>query len=182
MLLFICLILLLVWTFGTYILWLKANLAMRHHKDAEVAGEFKAVIELASAMNNEFGKHGENPGVLRERQIQTLVKKELHGGTIMYHSPLREDNFRFREGILRWIKRDRWWILTFVISLVCMLGSLLSSFEGTTGGFIFGIFSVFVSSGILMARMIGRTKRSRVLILVIFLLLGLLTVGSSANW
>ncbi|KAE9978793.1 hypothetical protein EG328_001249 [Venturia inaequalis] len=56
--LFIFLIVLLVWTAGTYIMWLKARLALRHHDDAEIVGEYKAVINLASAMNNEFGKHG----------------------------------------------------------------------------------------------------------------------------
>jgi hypothetical protein len=154
---------------------------MRHHKDTEIAGEYKAVIELASAMNNEFGKHGENPGVLRERQIRTKIKQELLGGTMMYHSPLRENKFRFREGIGRWLTRDKWWILTFVISLVCVLGPMLSSLGGRMGAFLFGIFSNFVAAGILVARLVGRSKRSRVLILSTFLLLGLLTLGLCAS-
>lgn len=171
--LFIFLIILLVWTAGTYIMWLKARLAMRHHVDVEIVGEYKAVINLASAMNNEFGKRGENPGVLRERQIRSKMKKELNGGTMMYHSPLREIKFKYSDGFKRWLTRDKWWILAFTISLICVAAPIASR---RSGGFLLGIFSFSVAAGILAARMIGRTKRSRILMLVIFFVLGLLTV------
>lgn len=179
--LFIFLIVLLVWTAGTYIMWLKARLAMRHHDNAEIVGEYKAVINLASAINNEFGKRGENPGFLRERQIRLMMKKELNGGTMMYHSPLRENKFKYREGFKRWLIRDKWWILALTISLVCVIAPVATfGFRGFNhsdyGAFGFGIFSVFIAAGIFAARMIGRTKRSRVLTIVIFLVLGLLAV------
>jgi len=182
LLLFVCLILLLVWTAGTYILWLKARLAMRHHEDAEIAGEYKAVLELASAMNNEFGKHGKNPGVLRERQIKTVIKNELNGGTMMYHSPLREEEkFKFHHGFKRWIVRDKWWMLAFSISLPCIFGPMFGALRGSMGrGFPFAIFSVFVAAGILVARMVGTTKRSRILLLVIFLIFGVITACALA--
>lgn len=168
-------------------MWLKARLDLRHHDDAEIVGEYKAVINLASAINNEFGKHGANPGVLRERQIRSLMKKELNGGTMMYHSPLRENEFKYRDGFKRWLKKDKWWILAFTISLVCVLAPTLTSSYGVAygapkGGILFGLFSVFIAASILAARLIGRTKRSRVLMIVIFLLLGLFTIiilGSS---
>ncbi|TID18941.1 hypothetical protein E6O75_ATG06062 [Venturia nashicola] len=173
--LFIFLIVLLVWTVGTYIMWLKARLALRHHDDAEIVGEYKAVINLASAMNNEFGKHGEIPGVLRERQIRSIMKKELNGGTMMYQSPLRENKFRFRDGFKRWLIKDKWWILAFTTSLICVVAPNATSYS-TYGSFLFGTLSLFIAVGIPAARIIGRTKRSRILMLAIFLVLGLLTI------
>lgn len=162
-------------------MWLKARLALRHHDDAEIVGEYKAVINLASAMNNEFGKHGENPGALRERQIRSIMKRELNGGTMIYHSPLRENKSKYRDELKRWLIRDKWWVLAFTISVVC-IAAPIGTRPLRRGRFLFGIFSFLVAAGILAARTIGRTKRSQVLILVIFLVLGLFTLiilGSS---
>ncbi|QDS77353.1 hypothetical protein FKW77_005407 [Venturia effusa] len=175
LLLFIFLITLLIWTLGTYIMWLKARLAMRHHDDMEIVGEYKAAIILASAMNNDFDKHGKNPSVLRERQIKSVIKKELKGGTMMYQSPLREQRLKFRERFRRWLIKDKWWILAFTISLVCLLVPI---HFGTWEAFIFQIFSSYIVAGIIAARTIGRTYRSRALLLIIFMVFDLITTIS----
>jgi len=187
-LLFIFLVLLMIWTTGTFILWLKARLSMRHDTDWEVVGEYKAIIELATAMNNDFGKHGDNPGTLRERQIRSKIKHDLNGGSIMYHSPLREINFRFRDGLKRWFKRNKWWLLAFFISAGCAIvaaAAVLADQEephnadqvNPIGGTAFSMFCIFLCSGVLTARMVGRTKRSRGLILASFTLIGVIVAS-----
>jgi hypothetical protein len=166
-LLFICLILLGVWSIGTYILWLKAHLALRIHGEPQIAGEYKAVIELAAAMNNEFSKHDENLEFLRERQIKGKIMHMINGGTIRYDSPSPDKSFSFWDGFKHWAKRDKWWWPGYVLSsLFFVLGAFISNSLWIMSGFMLG--------GIFAARTVGQTGKSQCLIGLIFLILGII--------
>jgi hypothetical protein len=165
-LLFICQLLLLLWTTGTYTMWLKARLSMRHHRDNYIAGEYTALLGLAAALNHDFEKQGEDTNLLKERQIRIKIKKVLKGGSMMCHSPLRDNNYCFRDGVARWMKKNKWWLVALTLSSICAIVSgnavwytrywrtLICTFT----------FSVIVAVGILMALPIGQTNRSRILI------------------
>ncbi|KAE9969476.1 hypothetical protein EG328_006839 [Venturia inaequalis] len=102
LLLFNFLVLLLLWSIGTYVLWLNSRLSTIPTEEPEIAGGYKAVIELASVMNHQFGKNGEDPLVLRERQIQTRIKRDLGGGRMKYRSVQREPKYFPFRGYALW--------------------------------------------------------------------------------
>jgi hypothetical protein len=170
LLLFICLVLLLVWTVGTYLLWLKPRIAMRDQGEREIAGEYTAVVELATAMNNEFEKHEEKLGAMRERQIRTKIKEDLKGGAMIYHAPIRERNSGFWVSLKRASKRDKWWILAFSIGMLFTI--VVGCLPPTGSGLAFVSFSSIVVLGIVFARFVGVQKRSRRLMIALFILMG----------
>jgi hypothetical protein len=166
MILFICLLLVLLWSIGTYIMWLKAHLALRAHGEPEIVGEYKAVIELAAAMNNEFGKHNENTEFLREQQIQGKIRHVMNGGTMWYDSPLQGKEFTFWDGFKRWVKKDKWWWPAYISSAAFLvLGSCKTD--------LFFI-SLFLFMGVFTARTVGQTWKSRCLIVLIFTTFGII--------
>jgi hypothetical protein len=141
------------------------------HGDREIAGEYTAVVELATAMDKEFDKHEENLGVMRERQIQAKIKLDLKGGAMVYYAPLREYDSSFWVCLKRAVRKDKWWILAMVIGMVCTI--VVGVVSGWGPGLGFVVFSSFVSTGILLARFVGVQKRSRRLMMVLFTLLGI---------
>lgn len=78
------LFLLLIWSIGTYILWFKARLSTHYVKGPEIAGEYKAVIELAYVMNKQLSKQGDDPNVLREMVSRNKIRQDLDGGIMKY--------------------------------------------------------------------------------------------------
>jgi hypothetical protein len=143
---------------------------MRGHGEREIAGEYTAVVELATAMDKEFDKHEENLGVMRERQIRAKIKKELKGGAMVYHAPLREFDSSFWVSLKRAVMKDKWWILAILIATLCTI--IVPVTAGTESGLAFLMFSSFVLGGILLARFVGVQNRSRRLMIVLFTLLG----------
>ncbi|KAF2434612.1 hypothetical protein EJ08DRAFT_627574 [Tothia fuscella] len=168
LILFVCLVCLIVWTIGTYILWLKAHLALRAKGDTGVAGEYKAIIELSEAMTISLRSYREKPETLHEKQIRKIIRKDLSGGTMMYHAPLRTEPYSFWAGFKRWGKRDKWWILALAIN------ALVLSLAAGYYQFGLAVFSAFPFSGMVLARWIGQTWRSRTLIIVFHLFLGVI--------
>jgi hypothetical protein len=169
LILFICLLLLLIWSIGTYIMWLKAHLTLRANGKPEPVGEYKAVIELAAAMNNEFSKHNENTEFLRERQIQGKIRHAMNGGTMWYDLPNQEKEFTFWKGFKRWAKKDKWWWPAYLFPLMLNLLSV------RYGPHVFLVSSV-VFTGIFITRTVGRSTKSRCLIVLIFTILTIITV------
>ena len=71
--LYIVLVLLTVWTLGTYILWLKAHLTLAQRNDSEIPVKFKATLHLVSIVNKEFAVIGEEPSALTNRQLNHCI-------------------------------------------------------------------------------------------------------------
>jgi hypothetical protein len=168
LLLFICLILLSVWSIGTYILWLKAHFLLLTHGEPPIVGEYEAVIEMAAAMNKEFDKHDENLEFLRERQITGKIKHVMNGGTMLYNSPAQEKDVSFWNGFRQWARKEKWWwwsayVLSLSLSIVgvCIPSRVLL------------IASFLLVVGVTVARTVGQTGKSRCLIVLIFLILGI---------
>ncbi|CAN9197812.1 unnamed protein product [Alternaria alternata] len=92
--LFIMVILNIVWTLGLYIMWLRASMMtkQRGRKKEDVAGEQKAVLELAAAMREQVkgptNEEGDDVSTLMEAKLHRLITKDLRGGSISYKTPL----------------------------------------------------------------------------------------------
>ncbi|CAN9482216.1 unnamed protein product [Alternaria alternata] len=84
----------IVWTLGLYIMWLRASMMtkQRGRKKEDVAGEQKAVLELAAAMREQVkgptNEEGDDVSTLMEAKLHRLITKDLRGGSISYKTPL----------------------------------------------------------------------------------------------
>jgi hypothetical protein len=182
--LFFFLLTLLVWSIGTYIFWLKAHLTLKVRDIREIPGEYKAVIGLGAAMQREFTKEGEDITCLEERQIISRIRRDLKGGTIKNDSAIiQQPQYRFRETIKRWFRRDKWWFGGFVALTAIWITILVTAFLGIRYTYYISptfLISVcaFLSLGTLLAMFIGRKTGSRILMLLFCGVLGIIVVKS----
>ena len=148
--------LLLVWTIGTYSMWLTAHLALKDGgRLNEVVGEYKAAVQLAKAIEKELK---EDPLNLTERKLQKIIKKQLNGGKITYESQIpRHQNIGLRRRFWRWIKKSYWWFSALVVFFITYVGS-----------FLFYIYLVVWTAsmfiGAVLAVTHGTTWKSRIMI------------------
>jgi asparagine N-glycosylation enzyme membrane subunit Stt3 len=160
----IAVILLLIWSVGTFIMWLRTSLIMHQRGRSEVAGEYKAVLELAAAMQYQFGKVQEDPLDFTEQELSQRIKARLSGGTIAYEVPITRDKSSSRKPF-DWIRREKWWLAAAVVS--CTLFS-----TGWMLNFTFFLFMLFFFCGIVYAMIVGRRDKFRIFIAFCWCILG----------
>jgi hypothetical protein len=121
----IMLILCILWTVGIAIMWTQSYITMKNRGRKDVAGEYKAVLELADALNTTLVQNmdssPQNTLNLTESTIRRRITKDLHGGSIAYETPLlaggENGEGDHREELRKWLKKEAWWILVIVVSL-----------------------------------------------------------------
>ncbi|KAJ8106925.1 hypothetical protein OPT61_g9216 [Boeremia exigua] len=119
--LFICILLLLAWTIGIYVMWIYTHytLAMSNRLSDEISGECRAVLELAAAMQTELDMQDIDPAILREKPLKSRIDKELRGGAVAYSHPDSTPKVHsIRNGLKRWFKTEKWWFLAIFITSV----------------------------------------------------------------
>ena len=134
-------------------MWLKAHLTMRLRGRAEVAGGYKAVLELASSIASELGKENENPLNLTEQQLQQSINR-LDCGTISYKSAITQSSYSFRKGLSKLPKSEKCWLSAVCLSCLCLSLIWMVNFP-------FFFFMTFFLFSIGFAVIVGRTNKSR---------------------
>ncbi|USP75159.1 uncharacterized protein yc1106_02433 [Curvularia clavata] len=175
---FITILLLLIWSIGIYIMWLRSHSVMKRRGRTDIAGEHKAVLELAQAMQQQHAglaspikeqdEQEEKDGAsttttavaipVTEASLRHRVTKELRGGSIAYTAPLLANGEIADDWTLwAWVKAHKWSIAGMVPS--CFLPFL-------SGLFLSQSIAVFVALPIELAAAlyIGSTRASRVVI------------------
>jgi hypothetical protein len=167
-------IFLLIWTVGIYIMYLRAHFTPRLQTRTCVAGEIKAVFELSEAMKTGFQSIDEDPTNLEEHQLRRRIRDTLKGGQIAYNNtvPVLLDSpqrYSFRKGVLRWLRREKWWLIALVI-----VSTLFSTAWIYSSGFF--LFMLGPVVGIIFAMQIGSTLRSRLFIVFVLSLASALAI------
>lgn len=178
--LFICTTLLLLWTIGTYILWLRAHFTqkVRGRDTSQTSGENKAVFELAAAMQKELNVEFVDHSLLIEKQLRDRIENELKGGAISYAPAYPEfQEYTFRKGTKNWLKKEKWWVLGLLVSLV-LSGTMWLAVDGLV--FWYWTFSLW--PGLIFAMCVGTSNGSRALLVLPWCILGAaIVVGVSAG-
>lgn len=176
--LYILTVLLLAWVIGMYLTWLKAHFAMDSLGHPVVPDEYKAIMELAAAIQKEFIESGQDPNELTGHQIEKHIKTELRGGAICLQDALKPGNTAFFPTWYQWAKSvwwtgtRKWWISSLIVSVVAAMSIFFSA--GYSPGLGFGIVVLcFIPVGILCALLIGSKLGSRLLIISFFTTLGI---------
>lgn len=158
------LILHLVWTSGLYIMWLRADMTMkkRGRGKEDVAGEHKAVFELAAAMraqmNEPTREEGDDVSTLTEAKLRRCIAKDLRGGSISYTTPLLPNGESGDDWSTKaWIKNHKLSILAVV---ACVAAAALGGFGLPVNAMTF----VALPVGLFIALYIGSTRKSRIVL------------------
>jgi hypothetical protein len=170
----ICLVLLLAWTTGIYIMWIYTHYTIASHArhSEEVPGEYRAILELAAAMRMELDISDARLSVLKEKQLRERIKKDIQGGAIFHaYSDANLKVHSIRKSLRVWLKENTWWFVAMALTtpvctglwifmpmwlwfwLLCVwFGQLFSFCIGTTTGSRLLIISIFsVGPGIALA-------------------------------
>ncbi|OAG01816.1 uncharacterized protein CC84DRAFT_1167962 [Paraphaeosphaeria sporulosa] len=164
-----------VWSIGMFTMWLKTHKLRSAQDQHEIAGEYKAILQLASAIHDNFQSCPEggdtNPNRLTESDLKNRINKVLKGGVIMYQKPPDVGQVNFWEVFRQWLAREKWWIPVCLVVL---------TFMGT--GFMlemtFWIWSFGPGVGIIWAMSFCSTLGSRLLMVVLWSLLFLVVALS----
>ncbi|KPM44322.1 hypothetical protein AK830_g2296 [Neonectria ditissima] len=160
----IMLALLLIWTIGIYIMWLKARLTLRLNGHPGTAHGWHCLLQLADIMEKQLEDVEIDSGVLSESELNQQIRRLLEGGSVMSPVGFPKGTYSFRRGIFSWLKRERWWV-PFLIGLVASL-IILPVYTSSLPGL------VIVVPGVVMSFSVGRAAKT-----ILFLLLCLLFVS-----
>jgi hypothetical protein len=117
--LLICLVLLFIWTAGIYIMWLRAYFTMKAREcdPSDISGEYRAVIELATAMQFELSSIKVDPHNLTEEQLSRKINKDIKGGAISYaYTTAKPRTYNYTKRLRSWIIREIWWLLAMLLT------------------------------------------------------------------
>ena len=161
-------------------MWLRTHFTMRlreRHSD-DVSGKYRAVIELANAMQLELEIQDLHPSMLRERELNDRVEKELKGGAISYaYSKAEPQMYSFKKGLKGWFKREKWWFAAiFITSTLCstLWTNVLLAYDGMW----FYFWLIGLLWGQFCAFWLGTTNGSRVLIISFWCVISGIVIGS----
>jgi hypothetical protein len=156
------LILCIIWTIGMLVMWTQAHFTMALRGRAEVAGEYKAVLELAAALNTHLLQPEEETKsgallALPEKVLRRRVTQDTRGGSMAYEQSLQTGD-AWRE-ISKVLRKEVWWILS-------ILGSLGAVFLFSVMNLAFPWVFAGASAALTLPVFIGTSGRSRAVILV----------------
>jgi hypothetical protein len=162
------LLLLIMWTVGTYTMWLSAHITMKQRGRKQVAGEYKAILELANAMQIQLLSHSgsseKTTANMSESELRRRIAKDIRGGAISYETPLLsngEDGCgnAGRGAVTVYLKRETWWLVALVVSVVT------SIIVGVYYLLPVLIFIVGITVSLIVTICVGSTHKSKGIIL-----------------
>ena len=169
LLLFVLVLLLVVWSLATYLIWLQSHFALRYLEcEDEVAGEYTAAFRLVTALREEFKTVGQYPDHMSEAEIKHQLRYTLGGGCIEQASKkagmpsVREMRIAHMDARL---EEHKWWILAWFLNSA--IGATITGMGGAAG-LVFGFTASGVAFGIMMSGIMGWQVRSRYLFTLIW--------------
>jgi hypothetical protein len=92
-------------------------MALRKRHPDDISGPNRAVIELAAAMQYELDIQGTDPSLLREKQLEERVDKQLRGGAVSYaYTKAGLQVHSFKHGLGSWFKKEKWWFSAILLT------------------------------------------------------------------
>ncbi|KAK3348951.1 hypothetical protein B0T25DRAFT_503842 [Lasiosphaeria hispida] len=86
--LFINTILLILWTVGTFIMWVKAHFRLPLHDYPEVPRGWRAIRELSHAMDAEFDRNDIDADAVTDDELKKAIRKHIKGGSVVFRGTL----------------------------------------------------------------------------------------------
>ncbi|KAI1131225.1 hypothetical protein F5Y10DRAFT_79838 [Nemania abortiva] len=195
---FILVIGLLVWTFGTCLLWLQSRIRLPFQDQLEIPRGYKGWLLFADTIVRQLKWAGFDARSLMNSQMKTAIRKSLRRGAISLKASFQPATIR------SWVAEERPWFIALAVDVTIAI--VLASIQGATvarlvmskelatvaqiidqfaqvlftpqGTSLHFICGALLSSsfGLLVAINIGTSTRSRLFLLSCCTVLGLLIV------
>ena len=165
LMLFPFLALLLIWTVGTWLMWLKAHIALQA-QEKSMAGDYKAILCLAAAILEQSAGDNANIDSLTEKELRDKIVREMGGGLILDQQGGTQDGYSLRLMFFRGNK-PLWWLAFGSASILLAACTALRLAIGLS---LYA--SIFV--GLAIALVVGRSDRSKLALVGPFVVLGLI--------
>jgi hypothetical protein len=157
-------LLLMLWTVGTFTMWLSSEITMKQRGRKHVAGEHKALLELANAMQDQLamttGSDVHGTANLSESELRRRIAADLDGGSISYSAPLLSNSGGNTEwGMVSYLKKEAWWLVA--LTIFC---------SASIAGGIYGLMPIAIAVvgfavGLIITVSVGSTHKSKGIIL-----------------
>jgi hypothetical protein len=163
LIIFCFLIFLLLWSLGTWLLWLKANLGLQALGKESISGKYKAMMSLVAAISEQSDVEKTNLESLSEEQLQSKILVDLNGGMIPAPSTIMGNPFALSDLLRRcindlksWFRENNnaWWFIAFMLSLIFTIALDLS---GSPIGLFYTVLLITIAS----AMLVGRSDESK---------------------
>ncbi|KAF1937400.1 hypothetical protein EJ02DRAFT_426675 [Clathrospora elynae] len=126
-------------------MWFRTHIIMKKRGIEDVAGEYRAVLELADAIRAQLQpttpsvERGQEPldniSAFTESKLRRRITKDMHGGSISYVVPLLYNGENGEGdggwGFRAWVKSNRWSIFTFLVSVALLMTNVILLFIPT---------------------------------------------------
>lgn len=156
----------ITWSSGLYIMWLRAYIIMkkRGRGREDVAGEHKAVFELAAAMREQIREPAKEEGgdvsTFTEANLRRRITKDLRGGSISYTTPLLPNGEIGQDWETKALMKSH--KLSIMAMIVCILAMALSAaYLPRTTMLLLPLPGVLA-----LALYVGSTRKSRIVLFV----------------
>lgn len=163
-------ILLWIWTLGILIMYTTSKFTRLQRGREDVAGEYKAVFELADAMREQLvqreAENAKDVHHITESVLRKRITKDLRGGTIAYDATLthKTNETTAKDWAFKaWVKREVWWLLALAVSLVVDGCLINASVRYGLRADVWGFIALPLTIG--FAMYVGLSHRSRGMVL-----------------
>lgn len=126
----ITLCLLMLWTFGIYIMWATAHLHLANIGIVYKApGNFKSTLSLADSIRKEFKEQHDDKDAnsLTEEELMSFIKTRLKGGRVMVESPPLVPGQSAWKWIWKWVMANKTWAFLYAAASFSMLAAATTS-------------------------------------------------------
>jgi hypothetical protein len=156
-------IMLLVWIIGILLMWAVARATLQQRNRSNIAGEYKATVELVASMRKELSEEPDELLILSEEEMKERIRG-VDGGNISYNTSVLERPMSVKERVKAWCRRELWWLcslLVLVVAVSCAWALLLT--DSVMDFFV--VLVAFLASGcvygLVFSLAFGSTWRSR---------------------
>ncbi|KAM7194553.1 hypothetical protein V8F20_007909 [Naviculisporaceae sp. PSN 640] len=173
---FVMSILLLIWTCGTFVMWLGAHKALVQHVDRDVPSGFKAAYMLATSLNLQLAGIHKSTALLTTKQLSQIVERDLAGRGIMTEevTTLESANYSMWRACRVWMKHHPWWSVWLTV-LTAYLTWWPLLFYSVWLAIMYGHFSVVaLHLGSVIALAVGSTRKTQALFIFLGAAVGVL--------
>jgi hypothetical protein len=113
-------IMLLLWIIGILLMWAVARATLQQRNRTNIAGEYKATVELAASMRKDLSEKPNKLFLLSEGEIKERIQC-VDGGNVAYTTSILDSPVPSKEKTKAWCKREVWWLSSLLVLLVAAI-------------------------------------------------------------
>ncbi|KAK4175469.1 hypothetical protein QBC36DRAFT_189827 [Triangularia setosa] len=124
--LYIVINVLLLWSTGIYLLWLKAQLNLPLVQYDQVPEEWECVLHMSHELQKQLERSGvKSVNKLTHLQLKDHVTAHLQGGQISFGAEIETDMIIIlRIGVWKWLRINRLWVCAFALQVLSVVASI----------------------------------------------------------